>query len=422
MSRPMIIAAGNHVRGLLDALGPLRNDALAIDLFGDRDTCSGNRGHHRVSDVAEIARHVKQLSGPARPVAIFWGGGTENSQKLLREAENNAGIVSLGTDSRSIERIRDPFLLGKVLSDNGFDVLPLRHSPPPTHGENWLAKPFRGGGGNGIFRYTAGTSPPARPDFYFQEFAPGAIFGASFTAMDGRAELHGVCQHHESSNPHLPFRYEGSIGPLDIDHRVRDWSKKIGDLLAAEFNLQGWFGIDFVIRAESGDCRLLEVNPRFTFSMELIDRRWPGRLLRRHLEAFTDQVARELLSVLPKEDAAGVAEEMQPGFFASRVLFNDSLDPFRIEDDFAEWLWSQNRLEGRAVCDVPWPGTIHNPGEPVCTVFSSGKTASEASTCVDDQAANVLGRIRSNSGSLARFIQSGGPERGQTRDKCAGKI
>ncbi len=421
----MIIAAGNHVRGLLDALGPLRNDAMAIDLFGDRDTCSGNCGHHRVSDVAEIARYVEQLSGPERPVAILWAGGTENSPMLLREAEKNAGIVSLGTDSRSIGRIRNPFLLGKVLIDNGFDVLPLRHSPPATQGEDWLVKPFCSGGGYGIFRYTAEMTPPAQQDFYFQEFAQGAIFGASFTAMDGRTELHGICQHRESTNPDLPFRYEGSIGPLDIDRRVRDWSRKIGDLLAAVFNLQGWFGIDFVFRAESGDCRLLEVNPRFTFSMELIDRRWPGRLLRRHLEAFydSDEVARGLLSALPKEDAAGVAEVTQPGvFFASRVLFNDSCDPFRMEDDFAEWLWSQNRSEGRAVCDVPWPGTIHNPGEPVCTLFSSGKTASEAGTLVDEQAANVIGRIRSNSGSPDRVIQSGGPERGQTRHKGAGKI
>jgi uncharacterized protein len=404
-----IIAAGNHVRGLIDALGPLRKHALAIDLFADRDTCADIRGSRRVSELQQIAGRVSILSDAKRPTEVLWAGGVENSPGLIEQTERDPGMLSLGSSATSIRRVRDPFLLHQTLLDNGIPVLPVRRKPPTSDSDNWLAKPFCSGGGIGVQRYTNDKSLPADRDFYFQRFSPGVVMGGTLTTNRGRAELHGVCEHLGSTSADLPFRYEGSVGPIGVNDGIRDWVSGIGDLVATEFHLRGWFGIDFIC-GPGGKCWLLEVNPRFCFSMELIDRRWPGLLVRRHLAAFPESNLPQISPVVQTDSSEYKQAELLTPIFASRVLFNDSDEDVRVDNDVAEWLWIVNRMQGRLISDIPRPGTVYHPGEPVCTVFWSGQTRLAAIKGLNEWATTVRNRLGLNGSSVPRILQSRGPE------------
>lgn len=144
--------------------------------------------------------------------------------------------------------------------------------------------------------------------------------------------------------------------------------------------------------------------------MELIDRRRPGLLVRRHLAAFPESNLPNWLSVDSSETGENKQADRPQPVFASRVLFNDTDEDIRIEDEVAEWLWSVNQLQGRFISDVPQPGTVCHPGEPVCTVFGYGQTKLSAIRSLNERATTVRNRVGSSGSSVSRILEALGPE------------
>src|SRR5262249_33140089 len=66
-----------------------------------------------------------------------------------------------------------------------------------------------------------------------------------------------------------PFQYCGSIGPIEPEWCLQEELELLGNVIAEGCSLRGLFGIDG-IRAES-HLYSVEVNPRYTASMELLD-------------------------------------------------------------------------------------------------------------------------------------------------------
>ena len=79
------------------------------------------------------------------------------------------------------------------------------------------------------------------------------------------------------------FRYAGSIGPLTIQAKLRDDFQRLGEVLAAEFELVGLFGVDCILFG--GEPWPVEVNPRYTASMEVIECATGVPLVAWHVEA-----------------------------------------------------------------------------------------------------------------------------------------
>jgi uncharacterized protein len=124
--------------------------------------------------------------------------------------------------------------------------------------------------------WASSQSPPLRSGEYYQQFIPGRVFGASFIDSDSGARLLGVArQLIDCSWTGAPrFHYAGSIGPIPLTEARRQELLRLGDLLATEFELQGWFGVDFIIDDQQR-LWILEVNPRYTASMELLEHAAP---------------------------------------------------------------------------------------------------------------------------------------------------
>ena len=130
---------------------------------------------------------------------------------------------------------------------------------------------------------------------------------------------------------------------------------------------------------------MTEVNPRYPASTEVLEHVLHTALLRDHAAAFGWEVPPARLGVSPGVEAMG-----------KFVLFSDREFVAPAPAEWlqpAEWLhagmWNQTPL----VADVPPGGTRITVGQPICTVFTVGKTAAECLVQMPDAVDGVKSRL-----------------------------
>jgi predicted ATP-grasp superfamily ATP-dependent carboligase len=167
------------------------------------------------------------------------------------------------------------------------------------------------------------------------------------------------------------FRYCGSVlGPIGAKHT--EWTNlvnSVGQIVRAitrEFHLVGVNGIDFILKGKT--VYPLEVNPRYTASMELVEWAYGLNIFRTHLDACHGRLPDLDLFAYPDAGYFGKAVR-----FASRTLiFHDP-----------QWWFD------RGVRDLPFEGEQIAQGKPVCTVFSRGRSRSECCDRLTRAAAEI---------------------------------
>jgi uncharacterized protein len=191
---------------------------------------------------------------------------------------------------------------------------------------------------------------PLGRDELVQERIEGVLASASFVANGQRAVVLGMSIG-LAGDPAFGargHRYCGSLYPYSADRALVDRMGVIAAAVTEAFGLVGLNGIDFVLR--EGEPYVLEINPRYSASMELIER--AGRL------SVFDAHAAACRGALPVVDAAPI-----PDVLGKAVLYarRDA-----IVGDSRRWLLRDD------VRDVPFPGDRVRRGHPVCTVFARG--------------------------------------------------
>ena len=83
--------------------------------------------------------------------------------------------------------------------------------------------------------------------------------------------------------PGSPFAYRGSIGPYAVSEGLKRRLDSMGWVLASEFALVGLFGVDYIL--SDGEPWPVEVNPRYTASVEVLELAMRRSLLAEHLRA-----------------------------------------------------------------------------------------------------------------------------------------
>ena len=215
-------------------------------------------------------------------------------------------------------------------------------------GARWLRKPRRGGGGSGVREWKPGA--PLSPHELVQERIEGLLASAAFVANGQRAVLLGMSRG-LAGDPAFGargHRYCGSVYPFSADRALLDRMRAIAGAVTEAFGLVGLNGIDFVLR--EGEPYVLEINPRYSASMELIER--AGRL-----SVFEAHVA-ACGGALPSDGAAPMSEVLGKAILYARrdVVVGDT----------GRWLFRDD------LRDVPFPGERVRRGHPVCTVFARG--------------------------------------------------
>jgi predicted ATP-grasp superfamily ATP-dependent carboligase len=276
----------------------------------------------------------------------------------------------LGNPPAVLRRVRDPLQLMRSLRRLGFPTPRTRATPPssPEGRRRWLLKPRRSGGGHGTTPWRPGRAVGRRR--YLQERIAGLPGSVAFLADGRRAHVLGVSRQlvGRSELGTRGFRYCGSLmGPGLFPEEAALWrsAESLAAAVVPTFGLVGLNGLDFIARA--GVAWPIEANPRFSASMELLERGADLSLFALHAEACAGRLPEAAPDRLDRVHGKAIV-------FARRHLTTGA---------------TRRWLEDPAVADVPPPGQRIARGRPICTVFASGRDAEACSRALVDKAAAV---------------------------------
>ena len=366
-----VLVAGVSTRAAAESAAKAGFDVIAIDAFGDLDQHPAVRSLSLpLHDGAPFTAHAaaEAVRDVTADAAVYLSPFENHVRAVdaLSAASSTALRASRalwGNPPDVLRRVRDPFLLAGVLRRRGF-VTPITRVdvPPELTGTNeWLVKPFRSGGGNGVRSWTP--DAPVSHGYYAQERIAGVPASIVFVAAGGRAVPMGISRQliGDEAVGASSYRYCGNVLASADDEVFTE--RAVGSLIAlahevtAQFGLVGLNGIDCVIEDEVPYA--IEVNPRWCASMELVERRYGVSMFGAHAAACSD-------GVLPAFELARVRQTRSvPGkaivFARSDVVVGDT----------RSWLGDET------VRDVPKPGEQFTRGQPICTVFAEGESSAE---------------------------------------------
>jgi len=319
------------------------------------------------------ARAVARVSRSIECDAVVYLSSFENHPNAV--ATLAAGRALWGNPPDVLRRVRDPLLLAAALRDRGFaaPAIPSFGSlaspkpsgegglaaPKPLGEGGWLVKPLQSGGGHRVRPWRRGARVPRR--CYLQEYIDGLPASVVFVAAGGRAVPLGVsCQLvGEPAFGASGYRYCGNVlvsaGDPHLGNDVVDAVCELARHVSEEFRLVGVNGIDFIAR--DGIPYAIEVNPRWSSSMELVERAYGVSVFGAHAAACAN-------GALPTFD---LARARRSGRASGKAVVFARTDV--IAGDTRPW------LEDATVRDVPVPGERISAGQPVCTVFAEQVSA-----------------------------------------------
>ncbi|WP_417731015.1 ATP-grasp domain-containing protein [Rosistilla oblonga] len=319
----------------------------AIDLFGDRDL---REACDRWSPLRSDRSLTEQLAGESVDAVVPLGGLESRLQELdaLRKTHR-----LFGATAQQIRQLNDPAWLDRAAEVADLARPPrCSHKPSPTSG--WLFKRAFSTGGLGVFpasQMPAGSDPSA----WFECQIPGRSFGVNFLASRDRVDSIGVAASLRSRQRPKPFQYEGSIGLLTLPDSLQQRVQRLAEYIVQETQLRGLFGIDVIVDPAKR-IWLLELNPRWTASMELFDR-GSTSLLQRHIAACKEEKV--------------TAIEKSKTLIGKRVLYADHAIRFAyqpLRDELPDAI---------EIADIPADSSEILAGDPVCTLIASGPSPRE---------------------------------------------
>jgi predicted ATP-grasp superfamily ATP-dependent carboligase len=196
------------------------------------------------------------------------------------------------------------------------------------------------------------------PGFYAQERISGVPASIVFVAAKGRAVPLGLSRQliGEAAFGASGHRYCGNVlASADDDvltERVMRSSMALARCVTERFGLVGLNGIDFIVHDD--EPYIIEVNPRWCSSMELVERQYGVSIFAAHVAACAG-------GELPAFD---LTHARQPRSVLGKAIVFATAD--LVAGDTPSWLaedW---------VRDVPKPGERMTAGQPICTVFAEG--------------------------------------------------
>ncbi len=330
---------------------------IAADLFGDRDL-------QAIADwqrVPDYPRGFLAVAGRLPRSPWIYTGGLENHPELIDALAARNPL--LGNSGEVLRAVRDPWQVAACLRRHGLHF-PESHRTRPQDGSGarWLRKPLDSSGGGRIREVGNEPGMPAAARHYYQRVLSGPALSAVYVAGERCARLWGVTRQWTgvSWTGARPFAYCGSLGPLNLHPSLREQLQQIGHGLAAEFALKGLFGVDTILVGRR--IFVLEVNPRYTASVEVLEQGLEGSALRAHVEACRTQG-------LPDSP-----RRCDSRWYGKAILF--AREGLRVPAEFTEFAdrWGC-RGPWSPLADVPATGTEIGPGRPLVTLRATAGTA-----------------------------------------------
>ena len=347
-----VLIAGVSTRGFAESATRAGYEVVAVDGFGDLDLRA------RAAVVA-LARGAGGFS-PSRAVAAARGlrrdavcyvASFENHPRAVAALARRGALW--GNPPAVLARVRDPAEVARALEARGLATPATRLTPPPAaSGLRWLLKPRASGGGHGIVAWRRGRRAP-RASYWQQRIA--GVPGSIVFAADGRRAVPlglSLVLAGDRAFGAAGVRYCGNILSRPAPG-VRATAVRLAAALTEAFGLVGVNGLDFVVAG--GVPYPVEVNPRYTASMELVERATGTSIFEIHARACAGALPRRALATAAwRGEAIGKAV-----LYARRDVVAERTAGWLADDD---------------IRDVPMPGARIARGRPICTVFARGST------------------------------------------------
>lgn len=362
---------------------------VAADRFGDVDL-------RRIAPATRIDNYPDGLLAWLRelrptPAAWIYTGGLENHPDLV---DAMAAVCPLwGNQGDVLRQVRSPWRLAEILKESRLLFPETRSTLDglPRDG-SWLAKTYCGAGGIGVSVLTeirrsepsallAPSLPRSLSPCLFQRRVAGNPSAAVFAAGGRNATLLGVVRQlvGEEWLGAREFQYCGAIGPYPCTEAVLAEIQRIGCTIAERFGLAGLFGVDLMIDREQ--VWVVEVNPRYAASVEVVERSTGVDAIGVHFNACTGQQ-------LPPTNKTTLTR------CGKAILF--AKDSVSVTAEFVEWADRQNHDDvWPNVADISPAGTSIEAGQPVMTVFATGLAAGVVEKVLRLRVAEIESRLYS---------------------------
>jgi predicted ATP-grasp superfamily ATP-dependent carboligase len=341
-----------------------------IDLFADTDL-------RRLCPARQLSGRYPQAFLDAiaseGPGPWMYTGGLENWPRLVGQLARHGPLW--GNDAVVLRQVRDPWNIRRILQENGLPAPRLEREPPLRPTGRWLVKPLRGAGGNGVRFAEAPTGRPGGP-VYYQDYISGGPVAAIFIGDGRAARLLGVTRQ-LVGEPWLaaaPFHYCGSIGPLNCEPAV----EQVGEAVAAGCRLRGLFGVDGILC--EGKFWTVEVNPRYTASIEVLEYATGLQALHHHAAVFTGRADEP--PGLPRRDSTPIV--------GKAILFARQPVTFPEAGPWSEMLHSPiDPISMPPFADLPSAGEHIETGRPILTFFTQGDTGDKCQARLQQMAVEL---------------------------------
>jgi predicted ATP-grasp superfamily ATP-dependent carboligase len=213
---------------------------------------------------------------------------------------------------------------------------------------------------------------------YVQPYVDGEPGSIVFAAASGRCVPLGITRQliGDGAFGADGFRYCGSILYSAAASKLGDSALQLARDVARRFPIVGVNCIDFIARNDAAVP--IEVNPRWSASMELVERAYSVSVFAIHAAACTGvEIPHfDLASALPTHPAVGKAI-----VYARRDI---------VCGDTTTWLSDSD------IRDVPHPNEHIPAGRPVCTVFAAGDDVASCRANLVERAQAVYENIDSS--------------------------
>lgn len=371
-----VLVAGVSTRAAAESAARAGFRVTAVDAFADLDqdpsvrALSLPRDFGRRFSPAAAAAAVRGLTFDA----VTYLSSFENHRRAVTSLA--AGRALWGNPIDVLRRARDPQTLSEELRRRGFRTPEVRMLAT-TAGADWLVKPLASGGGQRV-RPWSGRMPRGH---YLQELVHGGPSSVVFVANRTGAVVLGVSRQlvgDPAFGAH-GYRYCGSIlmGAAEVGDashaRLVTRATALAGEAAAAFGLVGVNGVDFI--ADDEEPVPIEVNPRWCASMELVERAHGVSVFGAHAGACRAGELPAFDFVNAAGDALAVGKAI---VFARRAV---------TIGDTRGW------LDDPTVRDVPHRNERIAAGQPVCTVFATGRTQDLCYAALVDRANRVYDEL-----------------------------
>jgi predicted ATP-grasp superfamily ATP-dependent carboligase len=359
-----ILITGFSTRGIAEAAVRSGYSAVTIDFFGDYDQRLLVKNYSLMRDfgLSFSTKNILQVSSKIKTEAdaLVYISPFENHPGDVQRMSR--GRMLLGNAPESLRKVRNWRLIRSFLKEEGigFPETIFTGETLPQSG-TWVVKPVKSGGGHRIKLWQG---ERLKKGYFLQKLVNGIPCSAVFVANEEKSVLLGITEQ-LIGRPELGsrgFTWCGNITPVELDKEALETLvtriDEIAFKLTKFFGLRGINGFDFILSEPDNAPVLVEINPRYPASVEIIEAAFG-------LPVFDIHV-RGCLGKLPD---FSLGERLNnPRYYGKAIVY--AKEDVRIPPEAAYWVLLKRK-------DVPFPGETIRKGHPICTVFATGETREE---------------------------------------------